>query len=516
MAINRTRLELRFQQATGCTPAKAVKFTQQYIWLCALQMVRDNFTSQAGSRYYINQTQIQDTLNTVMVQGKRFYVWQTFQSFPERIFDIISTGSNLNKELSMAQARHTLEEVIMAAGTPEELWNEIYHRQYAQEILTKEYDVVRIDQRSLSNYIRSNLSQDRDNPRNSPELIEEWDRNLKHAQKLWMLAQAGNGELLQIRNESQFGRRYYKGPNLQNTPKMVRHAALGACHEYDIESSVFAWKLSWFREICRVHNTTINMPATLEYLDHKVALRKRLAQAVFDTTADWAVKLVKEFVTAIGFGAPLRGVGYVADGRYQKPALAQIITAKNRLDRAMADTWVQEFVQEQSDMNDAIVALARVNMAAELKSVPELWEKGGKKLKPNTVVSYLYQHAEREILDWAEEFCADREVLLTVHDCIYTRRPVKLQEFRAGLLEHGEFFKLEHTEHRIYGWEDPVLPSDPFYDPREAVVARRNQAYDNKPTADHWNGTGYDGTQEYNIEDDPYFHDENQDILVSD
>jgi hypothetical protein len=515
MAINRTRLELRFQEATGCTAAKAQKFTQQYIWLCALQMVRDNFTSQAGSNYYINQTHIQDTLNTIMVQGKRFYVWQTFQSFPERIFNIISTGSNLNKELSMAQAKYTMEEVVMAAGTPEELWNEIYQKQYSQEISTQDYDVVTIDQKSLGNYIKSNLSQDRNNPKISQDLLNEWDRNLKHAQKIWMLALAGGGELLQIRNESTFGRRYYKGPNLQNTPKMVRHAALGACHEYDIESSVFAWKLSWFKEICKIHSTTIKMPATLEYLDHKRALRKRLAQTVFDTTADWAVKTIKEFITAIGFGAPLRGVGYVADGRYQKPALAQIITTKNRLDRAMADAWVQEFVQEQTNMNDAIVALARVNMIDELKTVPELWEKGGKKLKGNSVVSYLYQHAEREILDWAEQFCEDREVLLTVHDCIYTRRPVKLAEFRAGLSEFGDFFKLEHIEHRPYGWEDPVLPTDPFYDPREAIVAKRNQTYDTRAVVDHWNGTGYNGTAEYDIEDDPYFDAEIQDITVN-
>lgn len=516
MAINRTRIELRFQEATGCNAAKAQKITQQYIWLCALEMIRDNFTSQSGSKYYINQTQIQNTLNTITVQGKRIYVWQTFQSFPERIFDIISTGSNLNKELSMAQSRYTMEEVIMAAGTPEDLWNEIYAQQFAAEIATKDYDVVEIDQRSLGNYIKSNLCLDRDNPKTSVELVEEWDRNLKHAQKILMLADAGGGELIQIRNESRFGRRYYKGPNLQNTPKMVRHAALGACHEYDIESSVFAWKLSWFREICTVHKTTIRMPATLEYLDHKVALRRRLAQVVFDTSADWAVKIIKEFITAIGFGAPLRGVGYVADGRYQKPALAQIITAKTRLDRAMADSWVQEFVQEQNDMNDAIFALAKVNLIDELKTVPELWEKGGKKLKPNSVVSYLYQHAEREILDWAEQFCEDREVLLTVHDCIYTRQPVKLMEFRAGLLEFGEFFKLEHTEHRIYGWEDPVLPTDPFYDPRDAVITKRNQRYDATANVDHWSGTGYDGSAEYDQEDDPFFTTENQDIIIND
>ena len=513
MAINRTRLELRFEQATGCTPAKAKKFTQQYIWLCALQMIRDNFTSQAGSKYYINQTQLQNTLNTIQVNKQRLYVWRIFQSFQERVFTIIQTGSNLNKELSMAQANYTMEDVLLAAGTPEELWNEVYQQQYPQEVLAQEYDIVTVDQKSLSNYIRSNLSQDRLNPRTTPRQIEEWDENLKHAQKLWMLTTAGGGELIQVRSESAFGRRYYKGPNLQNTPKIVRHAALGTCHEYDIESSVFAWKLSWFRTICSAHSTTIHMPATLELLDHKQAIRKRLAQAVFDNTTAWSVNKIKEFITAIGFGAPLRGVGYVADGRYQKPALAQILTAKNRLDRAMADAWVQEFYQEQNNMNEAIVALARINMADELQAVPELWEKGGKKIKSNSVVSYLYQHAEREILDWAEKFCEDREVLLTVHDCIYTRRPVPLAEFRSGLQQFGEFFRLEHTEHRAYGWEDPVLPTDPFYDPREAAVQSRLDRYDAKRSVDHWTGSDYDGTAEYEPELDPYFDESNEDLL---
>lgn len=504
MAINTTRLALRFEQATGCTAKKAQEQTRKYLWQCALAMIRDHFTSDSGSRYYINATEIQDTLNTIMIKGQRFYVWKTFQSFPERVFDIVQTGSNLNKEYTMAQTRYTMEEVLLAAGTPEELWAEIY-RPFQAEMQTQDYDAVEIDQKSLTNYIKSNLSNDRDNPQASAQLVEEWDRNLKHAQKLWMLADAGAGVLYQIRNESQFGRRYYKGPNLQNTPKIVRHAALGKCHEYDIESSVFAWKLSWFREICRDYNNIISMPATLEYLDHKAAIRKRLAVAVFDTDADWAVKVIKQFITAIGFGAPLRGVGYVADGRYQKPALAQIITAKQRLDRALADSWVKDFLQEQNDMNDAIVALAKVNMIEELRTVPELWKKGEKELKANSVVSYLYQHAERKILDWVEQFCADSEVLLTVHDCIYTRRRVNLQELRAGLTEFGEFFKVSHEEHMPWTWEDPVDPRDPFYDPRENIVIDRNQAWQQMINRDHWNGTGYDGTQEYNIEDDPYY-----------
>jgi hypothetical protein len=385
MAINQETLQLRFQTATECTADKAREHTSQYLKSCALAVLQDHFSSEAGSNYWINQTEIQNKLNTIMVKGQRFYVWKTFQSFPERVFDIIATGNNLTEKLSMAQASYTLEEIIMAAGTPDELWAEVY-KPYATQMLIQDYDAAPIDQRSLSNYIRSNLSQDRDRPGMSVALREELDRNLKHAQKIWMLAEAASGVLYQIRSDSQFGRKYYQGPNLQNTPKRVRHAALGHCHEYDLESSVFAWKLSWFRQICSAHNQFVPMPATLAYLDHKQAYRRKLARTVFDSDADWAVKIIKELITAIGFGAPARSTGYVAAGKYQQPALASIIRDKNRLDRALADPELREFMQEQQDMNTAIVALARINMAAELAQVPEVWEKGQRKLRTNSVV----------------------------------------------------------------------------------------------------------------------------------
>lgn len=511
MAIIPQHLALRFQQATDCSPQKAQEHTQQYIWLCGLEMMRNHFADDAGSRYYINASQLQNKLNTLMVHGKRHYVWKVFQSFPERIFTITQTGTNLTKELSMAQAHYTMEEVLLAAGTPEELAVEIY-KPYAEQIAQDDCDYVSINMRSLENYIKSNLSNDRNRPGMSQQLIEELDRNLKHAQRIWMLATANNGTLCQVRSDSAFGRRYYRGPNLQNIPKTVRHVALGHCHEYDIESSVFAWKLSWFRDICQQAEDSIAMPATLEYLDHKVAIRKKLAQTVFDTQSDWAVNVIKEFITAIGFGAPARSVGYRVDNHYQKPALATILYPKERLDRALADPWVAEFIEEQKKMNAVIIGYGQITgQEPTWRTVPELVDKANR-LRPNSVIAYLYQQHERKLLDWAEEFCADREVLLTVHDCIYTRHPVKLAEFRAGIQQFGSFFKLNHEEHDPWGWQDPVDPADPFYDPRDQIVAQQAQRYADRRGVDFWNGSGHDGTGEYDLENDPYFDEESAKI----
>ena len=507
MTINRERLALRFEERTGCSFKTAQKKTQQYIWVSALQLLQ-HLSKDAGSRFYIDQTLLQNTLQDVRIQGQRHYVWKTFQSFPERIFNIVATGSNLTERLTMAEINYRMEDILLAAGTPEELAIELY-KPYNEMIQRDEYDLIPIDMQSLGNYIQSNRAIDRDAPQNRRQ-SDELDRNLKQAQRILMLASANNNQLMQVLSPSAFGRKYYQGPNLQNTSKIVRHAALGHCHEYDVESSVFAWKLSWFRAICTHMNHSESMPATLEYLDHKQAMRRRLAQVVFDTESDWAVDRIKELITAIGFGAPARAQGYRIENRYQKPALATIVYPTARLDRALADPWLSEFIAEQRHMNDVIVAMGRVNhQDQEWKTIPELLDRAGR-LRPNSVIAYLYQTAEREILDWAEQFCEDREVLLTVHDCIYTRSPVKLVDFREGIKAFGEFYQLEHHEHRAYAWEDPVLATDPFYDPREVRVVQRNQQYHNQQRIDHWSGAGYNGSQEYDPELDPYFETEGE------
>lgn len=518
MAINQQLLALRFQERTGVSEAKAKEHTRRYIWFSALQLLT-HINKPAGSRYYIDQTHLQNTLNTVQVSKKRHYVWSIFQSFPERIFDIVQTGSNLTEKLSMAHIRYTMEEVLLAAGTPEELAVEVY-RPYNEQIQADDYDQVSINQRSLGNYIKSNLAIDRDA---NPNQAEDLDANLKHAQRIWMLATANDGQLLQVRSPSAFGRRYYRGPNLQNIPKIVRHAALGACHEYDIESSVFAWKLSWFKSICADQGETIARPATLEYLDHKSALRRRLAQTVFDTDSEWAQKIIKELITAIGFGAPARKQGYKVENHYQRPALATIITAPERLERALSDPWLREFVKEQTEMNSVIIEFLRMyGHETTWRTIPELVDKANR-LRPNSVVAYLYQQQESKILDWVESQCESSEVLLTVHDCIYTRRPVNLLELRAGLKDFGEYYTVSHTHHTDWLWEDQseLAEHRQRIAEEEAHAASvfgthtRPQAVKHSVPAHSqgetqcYDGSGHDGSgyDNYSQDDDPFFDD---------
>jgi len=506
MAINRELLVLRFQEATGCTTERAAALTQKYLKHCGIQLLQhlqkntDHLdTTTTGSVYYIDQTALQNSLSTVMTQGKRHYVWRTFQSFPERVFHIRKIGSNYTEKLTLASANYSMEEILLAAGSPEELAQEIY-KPYQDQIAKNDYDLVPVDMVSLGNYIRGNVTTTAQRAQHQKELL----KNLKYAQRIFMLAAANDDHLLQVISASDFGRKYYKGPNLQNTPKIVRHAALGNCHEYDIELSVFAWKYSEFKRICQILEQRRVLPATLEYLDHKAAIRSRLSHVVFGNEYAGSVAVIKEFITAIGFGAPLRATGYSVRDQYQKPALATIIRSRDHLNRAIADPWVQDFVEEQKILNRLLFTFYESEYDTQWRAVPALLDKANR-LRQNSVVAYMYQQHERELLDTIEQFCADDQVLLTVHDCIYTRLPVDLRELRAVIAQHSEWFKIQHKQHRSWTWEQELDPSDPFYDAREYEWARRQQQHGGSHTAtDHFDGTGYDAC-EYDQENDPFF-----------
>ena len=63
------------------------------------------------------------------------------------------------------------------------------------------------------------------------------------AQTILAVAQVLGGRYLQPKKPSDFGRMYYEGTSVQNVNKELRRAILGNCWEYDIRSSVVAWKL---------------------------------------------------------------------------------------------------------------------------------------------------------------------------------------------------------------------------------------------------------------------------------
>ena len=117
--------------------------------------------------------------------------------------------------------------------------------------INKHYDLCPINVKSLNQFIvfltkRANMM----NTVKKQMLIRQ-------AKAIARIAKAGNNTLPMQKHDSHFGRTYYTGRlNVQSIRKILRHAMLGDCYEYDIRSSVVAWKLGFTWQICSRNGIT--------------------------------------------------------------------------------------------------------------------------------------------------------------------------------------------------------------------------------------------------------------------
>lgn len=354
----------------------------------------------------------------------------------------IKTGYNFGKKGTLTMVKTTREiDRILASQDPAETFKAFY-----QDEIDSPMDWVDVDLASLNGYIRHNENITDRNP--------TLDDNLKQARVIFDIATYCNGQLPQVISQSEFGRKYYRGPNLQNCPKIVRHAALGDCHQYDIEASVFTWKFDTAKDLM----PEIKLPATLDYLDYKQKHRERLAELVFGNREDWTVNTIKRCITAIGFGARSTNAVWVGeDGKWTTTALRDIIHSKEYLDKFLKDPLIAEFILEQEAMNHLIFDSVKHN--AKIKTNKNCQTEGGK-LSRNRTISYLYQQTESSIINQLMKVAKPAKVLLLCHDGFYTKDRADLAEMRYVLRTHLTNGNLDHTEIQGFKFidrEDEIL-----------------------------------------------------------
>jgi hypothetical protein len=104
------------------------------------------------------------------------------------------------------------------------------------------FDLVPVDKESVKSYIiwltteSEKISQ------------EKKDQALRQARIILAISSVMDGYYVQRKKPSAFGRMYYEGTSVQNINKELRRAVLGNCFEYDIRSSVVAWKMGWAKQ----------------------------------------------------------------------------------------------------------------------------------------------------------------------------------------------------------------------------------------------------------------------------
>lgn len=297
-----------------------------------------------------------------------------------------------------------------------------------QQQIGADYDYLQIDKESLKNYLQRFLIKFAKKSNNSINFM----RDLIQALKVSAIAsyQPSNvntpNMFFQKKKPSQFGRIYYEGISVQCVKRELRKAILGNCFEYDMRSSVVAWKLGYAQGYITANNLTSTVktvfPHCYQYwLDKKILIDK-IRQDVFLNnkiySIDEEIELMKDALTALNFGAVL------IDVKNEKFAIEKILTNpydKITYGKFKNNCYVRAFSLEQKELDRYILRIEKANNPS-LKTNPIL-QSATQKPKNSSILSYLYQHAETEVMDIFRNHARHNNltILANVHDAIYLR-----------------------------------------------------------------------------------------------
>ena len=342
-----------------------------------------------------------------------------------------------------------------------EIFNRLYSDYDAYMMFGKfddEFDTLDIDISSLQNYIQW-LKEDSKHF-NATKL----NSYLFQARIILAVAQHTGGKYYQRKKPSKFGRMYYTGTSVQNVNKQLRRAMLGNCWEFDIRSSVVAWKMGFADEWIKINQPNLNVhncfPHTLSYLEHKDAFIKNVQAAVFgkdsDLPADAQLKRLKQAFTALSFGARKTGVSWkLENGEWVSSAIAHIFQIKEEREQFINDFNVCGFVDEQEKLDKYLFEGVKA-YSPDLLKLPHLQTQKGR-VSQSKVMAFLYQHQETAVMDIVRDTLEqlNKTVLANIHDAIILKHRLSADdkhEIELRMQQSGNpYWRLGATE--LKRWE---------------------------------------------------------------
>jgi hypothetical protein len=298
---------------------------------------------------------------------------------------------------------------------------------------------------------------------------------------------------------SPFGRTYYEGISVQNVHKELRRAMLGNCWEYDMRSSVVAWKMGYARDLLLQAKTDADprlfFPATTLYLEDKADFMATVRYFTFAgntaLTKDFQIKLIKQALTAISFGAKSTGCGWInSSGGWKNPALVDILKNQFQRDRFLTDPTVKSFIEEQRALDDFIFESVK-KKSSELFALDCLHTASGRVSKAK-VLAYLYQHAETQTMDLICSSAAQHGhvPIARVHDAVFFRSrlgPDLKQELEFKLQEatNNNHWHLSPKQlERYHSVSIDAANEESMH--RHRIADEERRALDYFSTCEHW------------------------------
>ena len=298
------------------------------------------------------------------------------------------------------------------------------------------YDLVEVDIESVKNYLKK-LS--------DGQVFTEHDKqesDATNSEYILRIAQLNNRQLPQLKDKSDFGRNYYKNKSVQNVSKRVREAFLGDSWEYDCKSCSASWKMAFAQEYCdskkrnkkSIEQAFSAMTLYLEYKSEffdEVIDKTYLAQPY---SHDYKTKVIKEAMTAIGFGAKLTVGSYKSNGDTKHSSLYEVFNEDMTLLRRFVDcTIVGQYNDEQAILNKYIVNKFSTDATWLADMEASRIRRKRKAYKHNQKISWLFQHAETVMMYIVRKKLQKlgKTVLANVHDAIVVRQRLTASELLA-------------------------------------------------------------------------------------
>jgi hypothetical protein len=365
--------------------------------------------------------------NRFYYKNKTYYIWQEFKDTRPFLYVIEHKKGNGRKKGSAFEQNsevyimnQKLIDLLIDTADANELVS-LYYGDLTPETIDQ-LEIVPIDMDSLDSYIQSTTKEIEKSEKNSKHEAMLY-RNLRQAKYVKIISDVfysvyNQNVLPQIPKPSPYGRVYYRGINLQNMTKEVRRACLGKHYVYDLNAAIYAIKLMLAKKVLKANDIDDygHFTYTKEYLDWKAPLRKQLAKHI--TAYSDGEKLVKDAITAIGFGARIGGGSWLVDGEWHTTSIEDIIMNKTDRENFMNDPWIKKFVKEQHVMTTIIADdfIKDSNFIELVKDVPNMVKNN--KIRKSQVMSYLFQHTEKMIIDLITE---NIPVITKVHDSFITK-----------------------------------------------------------------------------------------------
>jgi hypothetical protein len=379
---------------TGYSFAKAVAKVNVFFEEVVFEFIRRELNTDddliANKRYYISKSYLTNKLGTFQVCGNRHCVLKTINKVAPLFFDI-AVGSRVTNKITLAQATGYFQKILNEATTNSEIVTSAMFGVFLDELSDPlKHDKIYIDANSLRKSVAGY---------NKVYDVKVANR-LLHFNNVF-------GYLPHIINESPFGRKYYKGINLQGASKRIRKDAFPHAIEIDINSA----SNEWLMQQAKLHG--LNYSLIEEFSQNKKAVRIEITVDVFgEHYSEEDLGSIKQCVTAIGFGARL--------GSARENAICKIL--KNNIHRSkfMKHWFIKGYYKEMNEIGKAVYKANK----DQLKNVDCLYsisKKNKKIFKKAKLMAYLYQHFERDVMNTA--FIGfEKNIKLMVHDGCYVER----------------------------------------------------------------------------------------------